>query len=980
MQRLLEMAMSPERFRKVEELYHEALDRAPADRSIFLAETCRGDEELQREVESLLEQRSAAGTGILDRPPDALLPESRAIQLAPNTDLGHYRIAERIGAGGMGTVYKATDTKLGRVVALKLLRPEMMGDAAAQSRFEREARTLASMNHPHIATIYGFEEHEGIRFLALEYVPGATLAERLRRGPLPIGEAMLVCSNIAQALEAAHASGIVHRDLKPANIKVAENGAVKVLDFGLAKPIPHRQKVLSTDSTGTLTEIVTDSISIVGTAAYMSPEQASGKPVDARTDIWAFGCVLYEALTARRAFVGTTVTETLAAVLEREADWSALPDPMPEGLRVLLKRCLRKDPNSRLRHIGDVRIELDDLLAAPPEEANIRNTSAITRRTAISVLSGAAAGAAAMGVFAVSRYRGPVNRKLTRFSINAPDGGAFIASFNSRIAISPDGSRIAFNTGMGGSSVSALYLRWLNDLESQRVKDVPSGGVPFFSPDGRWVGLYRNTQPTALLKVTRSDEAPITICPTEGFMGATWAEEDTVYWINQNAGALESVPGAGGQPKAVTKVDSAKGERLYRFPCALPGGNILFTATTADTTNFDEARIIAFSPRTGQKKILIDGGTYPRYSSGHLLYARNGKTLAVRFDPDGLKLQGQPFTVLEGLQMSRNTGSANYDVSASGDLVYVPGNCEGGARTLAWVDRTGNAEPLPLPQSSYLHPRLSPDGRRLAIEVEGASHNLYVYDFDRGVLANITTDGVSHWPVWSPDGTRLGFRLGPMAHATMWQVPADRSREPQPVPATGVVQSAESWSPDGRTILYTATNPGSPPSLMAAHLDENHGPDIVDKQKGPEGSPKFSPDGHWLAYCSMESGKPQAYVQAFPGPGPKIQISADGGTDPVWKRIGGELYFRNGDSMMAVEVTTNPTFKAGRPHELWRGHYSHGMSASCDPPGATSSNYDVASDGRRFLMVKDDDQDRTISKQIVVVLDWASEVSRMAKG
>jgi Tol biopolymer transport system component len=387
---------------------------------------------------------------------------------------------------------------------------------------------------------------------------------------------------------------------------------------------------------------------------------------------------------------------------------------------------------------------------------------------------------------------------------------------------------------------------------------------------------------------------------------------------------------------------------------------------------------MAFSPRTGQKKILLEGGTYPRYSSGHLIYSHDSKILAVRFDPDRLRLEGQPFTVLEGLQMSRNTGVANFDVSANGDLVYIPGNCEGGARTLVWVDRNGNAEPLPLAPKSYLHPRLSPDERRLAIEVEGANHDLYVYDFDRGVLANVTTDGVSHWPVWSPDGTQLSYRSGPFGRAVMWQVPADRSRAPRQVPATGVVQSAESWSPDGRTIVYTATNPGSPPSIMAAHLDASREAAIVDQQKGPEGSPKFSPDGRWLAYCSMESGKPQAYVQAFPGPGPKIQISTDGGTDPVWKRTGGELYYRNGDSMMVVNVSTAPSFTAGRPRELWRGHYSHGMSTSCDPPGATSSNYDVTADGKRFLMVKDDDQDRTASKRVVVVLGWARELSRMA--
>lgn len=889
---------------------------------------------------------------------------SLAREVPPHTLVGPYRVEERIGAGGMGVVYRATDTKLGRTVALKAIRTELLHEEGL-ARFEREARMLASLNHARIAAIHGIEESGGTRFLVLEYVPGPTLADRLRRG-LSIREAMLAGRQIAEAMEAAHVNGIIHRDLKPANIKLSESGQIKVLDFGLAKPI-ERVRAVSTDSTATFTESVTAGISLAGTAAYMSPEQACGKSVDSRTDIWSFGCVLYEMLSQKQTFQGRTPTEILAAVVEREPDWKALPAETPEAVRALLKRCLRKDPAQRLRDIGDARIELEDALSAPASAT--AQPAGITRRIAIGGVAGAVAGAAATGVFAIGRWRGAVTRNPIRFAIDAPDNGVFIASFNGRVGISPDGGRIAFNCGIGATGTNAFYLRSLSELESQRVKEVRTGSSAFFSPDGRWVGFLSSIAPGALFKVARSGDTPVRICPTEnGFTGGTWADGDIIYWINLNVNGLMSVPAAGGEPKAVTKVDFAKGERVYKFPCALPGGNVLFAAITTDTASFDDARIMAFSPRTGEKKVLLEGGTYPRYSSGHLLYAHDGRILAVRFDPDRLQLQGQPFTVLEGLQMSRNTGVANFDVSAGGDLVYIPGSCEGGARTLVWVDRDGNAEPLPLAPKSYLHPRLSPDERRLAIEVEGANHNLYVYDFDRGVLANVTTDGISHWPVWSPDGRQLSFRAGPMGRTVMWQVPADRSRAPQQVPAKGAGQSAESWSPDGRTIVYTATNPGSPPSIMAAHLDSNREAEVVDQQKGPIGSPKFSPDGRWLAYCSMESGKAQAYVQAFPGPGPKIQISTDGGTDPVWKRSGGELYYRNGDSMMVVNVSTGPAFTAGRPRELWKGHYSHGMSTSCDPPGATSSNYDVTADGKRFLMVKDDDLDRTVSKQLVVVL------------
>jgi len=440
------------------------------------------------------------------------------------------------------------------------------------------------------------------------------------------------------------------------------------------------------------------------------------------------------------------------------------------------------------------------------------------------------------------------------------------------------------------------------------------------------------------------------------------------------------IPAGGGQPAEAATIDFASGERLHKHPHALPGGKaILLTVATADSESFDDAQIAAFSVGTGQRRVLVEGGTRPRYSpSGHMVFARNGNLLAVRFDPDRLEINGQPVTVLEGVLMSRNTGVANFDISASGDLVYIPGKADGGARTLVWVDRSGTPERVALPPRSYLHPRLSPDARKLAIEIEGSSHDVYVYDFASDVLSNMTTDGVSHWPVWSPDGRQIGYRAGPMGHFKLWQMPADRSRPAVHVPAEGHSQNAESYSPDGQAIVYTVMTPGAPTKIAVVSLQGNQQRQSLDDTKYAQGSPKFSPDGRWLAYCSNESGKPQVYVQAFPGPGPKIQISNDGGTDPVWKRTGGELFYRNGDNMMAVSVSTASAFTAGRPQELWKGHYSHGMASSCGPAGLTSSNYDVTADGQRFLMIKDDDQDSAISTQVVVVLGWADEMSRLS--
>ncbi len=897
--------------------------------------------------------------------------------LSAGARLGPYEIQALIGAGGMGEVYRARDTKLRRDVAIKILPEVFTSDPERLARFEREAQLLAALNHPHIGAIYGVEDAGSVHALVLELVEGDTLAERLRRGSLPVADALAIAHQIADALEAAHEKGIVHRDLKPANVKITPDGKVKVLDFGLAKAVVSSATGPDLSQSPTVTVSGTSAGAILGTVAYMSPEQARGKTVDKRTDIWAYGCVLYEMFTGRKAFAGETASDTIASILEREPDWTKLPAAAPAHVPRLLRRCLEKDPHRRLRDIGDARLELDDALSSPAQ-ADLQKPAVMTRRMAMSALAGATAGAA-MGVFAISRYRSAMPRNLTRFSFAVPEG-EFRASFNRRVAISPDGTHLAFNTV--GPGVEAFYTRSLNELESKRVKDVAGGG-PFFSPDSRWLAfiLTNANRAVGIRKLAMSGGAPVTVCAADSYLGGTWADGDTIYFVPELPGGVVSVPAAGGQPKEIVKIDFDKGERQHRYPCALPGGKaVMFTTATADIATFDEAHIVAFSPETGRKKVLVEGGTHPRYSpSGHLLYAHDSKIFAIRFDARHLETIGQPFPVLEGVLMSRNTGAANYDVSASGDLAYIPGICDGGARTLVWVDRNGKAEPVPLAAKSYLHPRLSPDDRRLAIEIEGPSHDLYVYDFDRGVLANITTDGVSHWPVWSPDGAQLAYRSGPMTRFKLWRVPADRSRPPEQVPATGVSQSADSWSPDGRTIAYTASALGVPPGVMVTRLDGNHLAEPFATGKAPQGSAKFSPDGRWLAYCSNESGKPQAYVQAFPPPGPKIQVSTEGGTDPVWKRTGGELYYRNGDSMMAVDVSIAPTFSAGRARQLWQGHYSHGMSSSCGAPGATSSNYDVTADGRRFLMIKDDDQDRATSKQIVVVLGWADELNRLSK-
>lgn len=891
--------------------------------------------------------------------------------------LGPYVVVTLLGRGGMGEVYRARDEKLHRDVAIKVLPQHLASDTERLARLRREAQVLASLNNPNIAHIHGLEEANGMPALVLELVEGSTLAERLANGSLPLSESIGVARQIADGLEAAHEKGVIHRDLKPANVKITPDGMVKLLDFGLAKAV-------SGDGAGPdlsmMTTAGTEAGVILGTAAYMSPEQARGRPVDKRTDIWAFGSVLFEMLSGRRPFAGDTLSDTIACVLTQDPDWDALPADVPSNIHVLLRRCLEKDSKRRLRDIGDARIELDDPRGASSAHIPGEQPTAVTRRTAIAALAGAAAGAAATGAFAIGRYRNDATpRSLTRFAIPFPGGNVITVGFNKRIAISPDGTYLATNLMPQGNAAS-IFIRSIGSLEMRPLVE-GARGVSFFSHDSRSVAYFATDAPWRLQKVALSGGGPTTLCSTENFSGGTWADDDMIYFVPAVPGGLARVAAAGGEPIPVVSLDPERGERLFKFPHALPGGTaVLLTVGTVDSESFDDTQIVAVSLRTGERHVLIQGGTSPCYSpTGHVVYARNGSLFAVPFDVNRLEVAGQPAVVLEGVLMSRNTGVGNFDISRTGDLAYIPGRAVGGARTLHWVDRSGRAEPLPLPPRAYLHPRLSPDATRLAIEVEGSDHDVYVYDFRSGVFSNLTTDGISHWPVWSPDGQRIGYRSGPMGRFRLFEVSADRSSPARQVLTADVSQSPGSYAPDGRAMVFTMNlQTSAPPKIAVVSLDGDQTPRPIDDSRYAQGSPKISPDGRHLAYCTNESGRPQVYLRAFPGPGPVVQVSSDGGTDPVWRRDGRELFYRRGDSMMVVTIAAGPSFSGGRPQELWKGSYSHGMSSSCGAPGLTSSNYDVTPDGLRFLMVRDEDVDQESAREFIVVQGWGGELSRLS--
>ena len=958
--------MDAERWARIKQIFTSALEQPEHERRAFLEKACGAGAALRQEVERLLAEQE--GPALVS--PAAELPTATALELAPGETVAHYRVERKLGEGGMGVVYQATDTKLRRQVALKALRPDFVQDRDRMARFEREAHILASLNHPHIAGIYGLEQQDGRQFLVLELIPGPTLAERLAKGSIPMREALGLAQQVAEALEAAHGKGVIHRDLKPANVKITPEGQVKVLDFGLARALAGEQAGPDLSRTETLES--TEKGMIVGTPAYMSPEQVCGKPLDSRTDIWAFGCVLYEILSRRKVFAGDSLPELIAAVMERQPDWRALPTEAPSRVRCMLRRCLEKDPRKRWRDIGDARLELEEVLSGTAEEE-----AAPVKRRAFwpAIAAGFVLGAAAIGAWVWMQARAATPPPVVRFSFDLPQGERFNPTWNSLLMFSPDGGTIAYTYTTGGRRMA--FLRRLDSLEAKPLADAPGLNVYSFSPNGRSV-VMQDPMTQAVQKAAVSGGAPVPFASADMAFRGDWAPDNYYYWTTHYFGPIVRTPLSGGQPEPVTELDLEKQERTHRHAQMLPGGKaLIFTVSSGGMESFDDARIDAYTLGTKQRKTLVQGGFSARYSpGGYLVYAREGNLYAASFDAKNLEVTGSPVKVAEGVFMSTNTGSAYFDVSRAGALAYAVGKAEGGERTLVWVDRQGKATPLPLPVRSYLFPRISPDSRQVAFEVEGVNHDLYLYDPDRDVTTKMTTDGMSHAPVWTPDGRRLAFRSWKAGTMTMWWMPADRSGPEERLTTVGSRQSLVSFAPDGRHATFNQMEPGTRNDIWMLPLQGDRVPQPFVKSKFNEGSARFSPDGRWVAYCTNESGRNEVFVQPWPGPGPKIQISSEGGADPIWSRNGKELFYRNGDKMMVVAVSLAGGFQAGKPRLLWEGQYSHGMSSSCGPPGTTEANYDVTSDGRRFLMVEDRDLG-AVSTRIVVVLNFAEELKRL---
>ena len=843
----------------------------------------------------------------------------------------------------MGEVYRATDTNLKRQVAIKVLPASVAGDADRLARFRREAEVLAALNHPNIAQIHGLEKSDGTIALVMELVEGPTLADRIAQGATPIAKALPIAKQIAEALEAAHEQGIVHRDLKPANIKVRPDGTVKVLDFGLAKAMEPTGAMSSSHSMSPTitTPAMTQMGMILGTAAYMSPEQARGKPVDKRADIWAFGSVLYEMLTARKAFDGEDVPMVLAAVINAEPRW----DGVPSNVRRLLASCLEKEPKERLRDIGDAWRLLEEV----PEPGSVKPRFASVGWIA----AGSLAMVMAIVLWAPWRAVRSTDQPLIRLDvdlgseISLPALGGELTN----PVISHDGMRLAYVASLAGG-LPKLFTRRLDQPKASELAGTEGASGPFFSPDGQWIGFYARGK---LNKISVEGGATIPVMDVSSIGGASWGDDGNIIVAfnraiqgNVPTPGLVRVPAAGGAPSTVTEL--ADGELFHVFPQVLPGGDGALMVVYTTPSNADAARIEIVSLGDGRRKTVLRGGTSARYlASGHLVYSNRRTLFAMPFDLDKRETRGTGVPVLDAIAYEPISNLAQFDVSLSGTLVYRPGGGERpGAMTLQWLDASGKKEPLGFKAGgNYSALRLSPDGKRVALAIaEVADPSLWIYDQQRDAMTRLTFDGVRrNSAVWTPNGQYIVFDS--VGSGIFW-TRADGASQPQPLIQAKNVQIPSSFSPDGSRLAYVDSSSG-PPQIWTVPVEDQGGrlkagtPEQFLKTQFSDFSPVFSADGRWLAYQSNESGTIEVYVRGFPAPtsgqGSKWQISNRGGAFPVWSRSGRELFYRSGDQIMTASYTVDgDSFVAQKPH-VWAAKLGEEWA------------FDLAPDSKRALVL-----------------------------
>jgi serine/threonine-protein kinase len=877
------------------------------------------------------------------------------MSLTPGTKLGPYEILAPIGAGGMGEVYRGHDPRLNRDVAIKVLPAAFAGDSARMTRLQREAQVLASLSHPHIAALYGLEESGTQYALVMELVDGPTLAERISAGRIPPDEALAIARQIGDALECAHDKGIVHRDLKPANIKLTSDGMVKVLDFGLAKAFEGEavSGAAAAANSPTLTLEATRAGMILGTAGYMSPEQARGKPVDKRADIWAFGVVLFEMLAGRNLFEGESVSDTLAAVLRADIEWATLPADTPPPFRRLLEGCLERDPKRRLRDIGDAWRLLETTAGpAPPPPG---------RRFQVWLPWAAAVVIAAAGVgWGVLRPPPAQPRAVTRWTYTQKD--YFIYPTLSR-----DGTRLLYAEVHGNGNTSNLVLRPLDQVEGKPIPGTDGQALPVLSPDGQWMAAIGAVGKLMKLPVTGGTGITIADGPIRG---ASWGDDDHIVFATPKG--LMRVPAAGGAAQTLTQVDAANGETSHLNPFVLPGARaVLFTVLSGSAT-----QVALLDLKNNTRRVLIPDGRDARYvPTGHLVFVRGSTLFAAPFHLSRLALAGAEAPVIEGVSVSASAGYiGEYSFSDTGLLVYIEGS-DGGSRsktTLYWSDGGGKLEALSDAQF-WGTGRLSPDGRRIANSIEkaantsDASSDIWVFDVERKTRTRLTFDGQNGAPIWSPDGRTIAYGGSPDGKAGLYRVAADGSSRPELLLATTSYPTPSSWSPDGKTLLYSQAEGGKPQRIWMVPVSGSAAgkPSPLHDATVYEADAQFSPDGRWVAYASSESGQMEIYVQPFPGPGAKTRVSTSGGISPRWARSGREIFYigANYEGLLAVDVQSAPALRLGLPRELTKTRFG--------------STFDPAPDGKRFLVEQVAAwADALAGRRMIAVNDWFEELKR----
>jgi serine/threonine-protein kinase len=966
-----------DRRERILRLYHSALACPPEGREAFLNEVCGADDELRREIEALLAQDPPSG--FLGGEMSAVAAASPSVDsLVLGQRVGVYRVDARLGSGGMGEVFRAHDTRLGRDVALKMLPPHVGRDPERLARFEREARILATLNHPHIASIYGLEDSHGLPALVLELVEGETLSERLARmkatgqAGLPAADAVAIARQIADALDAAHDKGVVHRDLKPANIKFTADGSVKVLDFGLAKAMADDGESLPVSPDATNTGVA------LGTVPYMSPEQARGERGDKRIDIWAFGCVLYEMLTGRAPFGHATAADTVVAILHQEPDWTALPAETTPAIRLLLERCLRKDARSRLRDVSGIQLALDALSSrglpdiGSTASPTVTNHRSVWRRAGLVLASLLVAGLVVGLVLLRERDARP---RVTRLSIATHGAAALHIDGNHReVTITPDGSRVIYV----GDSGRQIFARALNELEPKAIATGSLLKNPFVSPDGQWIGYNDLPGPGPLWKVRSAGGPPVRIT-SEGIgllRGAVWLADNTIVFASSARGTgLRRVSADGGPIQTLTKPDAARNEYDHYWPEALPDGRAVLYTILARTGGLGAARIAVYDLQTNTSSDLFTGGTNATYlRSGHLVYTAGGTLWGVPFDADRRTIVGTPTPVLNQVYTT-GTGGGNFAISETGVLVYASASgYDPFARTLSWIDRNGTIEPLNAQQQAYVQPRLSHDGTRV-VYTTGVTpeNNPSILDIAQGTSRRLRRVAArEQQPSWSHDDRWIVFasdRNG--GGLQIFRQAADGAGEPELL----VERASGSYpilTPDGTHLIFVGVPPGGNPDIMQMKLDGSSR--VVPLVASPfiENNPEISPDGRWLAYHSDKSGQFEIYVSPYPdiGAGRWI-VSTAGGTDSRWARNSRELFFMApGGALMGVQVkATGQNWSATAPVKvLDPGYWSSDVLIGL--------GLDVSPDAKRFLVVTPP-RDVANPPELVVIQHWNQELQAL---